>query len=195
MTGSVVMIGAGLTIDPLAANGLALFLGGVFVAAAVHKGRDFSAFQNTVRAYQIVPPVLVKPVARALPLVEAVSGLGVLWPATRPIAALVLAALLLIYALAIGRNLARGRLDFDCGCHWGGGSPGRARIGSWMLGRNALLIALCGVVSLPMTPRAEHWMDWPLGVALALLCALLYGTVEQLAANQTQTSMVRGRHA
>ena len=190
------MEGVRVMMDPLAATGLALFTGGLFVAAGVHKWRDRTGFQQTLAAYNVAPPVLMRPLSLMVPAVEILAGLGVVWPVSRPGAALVLAGLLVVYAGAIGVNLLRGRVDIDCGCFMRGqGSAQGSRLGLWLLGRNAVLILFCLALVLPVAARDLTWMDWLPGLGTAVLIALLYGTVEQLAANGVRISTLRGGHA
>ncbi len=74
-----------------------------------------------MRAYQIFPEILVKPIAWGLPFVE--LGLAVLLLiglACRP-AAWVSAVLFVAFIAMIGSAWARG-LSIDCGCFGGGGA-------------------------------------------------------------------------
>jgi hypothetical protein len=87
------------------------------------------------------------------------------------------AALLLLYAAAIGVNLHRGRHDLSCGC---GGPDERRPIAAWMLGRNLLLATLLGAAALPWATRALQGADF-LTVAGGMgVAALLYMSADRL---------------
>jgi uncharacterized membrane protein YphA (DoxX/SURF4 family) len=98
-----------------------LALAGVWAWAGWAKIADADGAARAVRAYEIFPESLVKPIAWGLPFVE--LGLAVLLLvglACRP-AAWVSAVLFLAFIVMIGSAWARG-LSIDCGCFGGGGA-------------------------------------------------------------------------
>jgi putative oxidoreductase len=98
-----------------AARLAAIALGAVFVAAAVVKIQDPPGFAHEVSNYRLIPPIAVNPVALVLPWLEIFCGLALIFgPGRRAASALVL-ALLLVFIVGLGVNLARGR-PVDCGC-------------------------------------------------------------------------------
>lgn len=131
-----------MSLDPALALTAALVLAAVFGPAAVAKLRAPEAFAGVVENYRLLPPALVRPAALALPPVELAAALGLLLPATRPYAAAAAVALLLVFAAAMGVNLARGRRDIDCGCFV---SPLRQKVSWALVARNLALAALCGL--------------------------------------------------
>lgn len=74
-----------------------------------------------VRAYQLLPEALVRPVAAVLPMVEIALGLLLLIGLAVRATALVSAALLVVLIAVIVSVWARG-LSIDCGCFGGGGA-------------------------------------------------------------------------
>lgn len=94
---------------------LRLVLGGVFIFASVDKLLHPADFAEIVRAYRILPAILVNPTAIVLPTLELV--LGALLVANRwADGALLLADLLLVvFWSALAFNYARG-LSVHCGC-------------------------------------------------------------------------------
>jgi hypothetical protein len=88
----------------------------IFLTAAYGKLRHWAVFQGVVANYRLLPEVLVAPVAYLLPPVEALLGialplsLGTPWPEGAA------ASLLLLFAIAMGINIGRGRRHIDCGC-------------------------------------------------------------------------------
>lgn len=73
-----------------------------------------------VRAYQLLPAELVRPVAAVFPVFELVLGLLLLLGLAVRSAAVVSAAALIVLIGAIASAWARG-LSIDCGCFGGGG--------------------------------------------------------------------------
>ncbi len=90
-------------------------LGVFFIAAALPKLVDPPSFAHMIYNYRLVPGAFVNLMALAMPWLELLAGLGLIlgvW--TRASAGLV-AALLLVFVVAIAVNLARGNA-IDCGC-------------------------------------------------------------------------------
>lgn len=107
-----------------------------FLHAAIPKLVVPRDFERAVENYRLLPPALVHPVAAWLPRVELTCAVALLAGfALAPVAWLV-AILLLIFAGAIGLNLARGRV-IDCGCF---NSTVPRRIG-WRLVTGDLVLA------------------------------------------------------
>lgn len=98
------------------------FLGLVFLRALLHKVGDYTGFVDTLRNYRMLPEAALPLVAPVVVATEAVAAAGLVMPSTRAAAAGLAAVQLLVYALAIAVNLARGRTSIDCGC--GGGGQG-----------------------------------------------------------------------
>jgi hypothetical protein len=162
-------------IDPAIGTLLAGAFALLFAAAAFHKIRSIGVFAEVFRAYRIVPGGM--PVAALVPALEAVVAAGLVIPATRGLAAIAGAVLLLGYALAIGVNLLRGRRELSCGC---GGPDERRPIAAWMVARNVLLAPALAILALPVIPRALVAADW-LTVAGGMgVAALLYISADRL---------------
>lgn len=156
---------------PMMDPGLALFiaLGGalLFGFAVVHKLRAPAIFAATFAEYRVTPFALVRPVAALVIVAECAVTMGLVLPATRGLAAVAGAALLLCYAVAIGVNLLRGRRDIDCGC-----TMQPRPIGGWMIVRNTLTAAALLSLALPVSDRPLAWLDGA-SIAAALLAAVL----------------------
>jgi hypothetical protein len=149
--------------DPVTLGAIVGALALVMFAAAWHKLSEPDVFAGALADYRVLPERAAVPVARVLPLVEVALGAGILMPLTRTFALGCLAGLMLVYALAMGVNLARGRISIDCGC--GGASHPL----SWALVvRNAVLAAAAVLASRPAVERALNWFD-----ALTLILGVL----------------------
>ena len=118
-------------------------LAGVWLWAGLAKVADPTMAVIAVRAYEIVPETLVKPVAWGLPFIEiGLAALLALGIATRMAAALSL-VLLLAFIGGVGSAWARG-LQIACGCFGGGGADPST---SWRtygleIARDAVLAAM-----------------------------------------------------
>lgn len=105
----------GLLANPWAALAMRLYLGGVFVYASIYKINFAAEFAETVASYQIVPELLVNPMAVVLPWLELVAGLLLAAGLRVKAAALVINVLLAVFTLAIVFTLFRD-IPIGCGC-------------------------------------------------------------------------------
>ena len=100
---------------PLLALLFRLYIGGVFVTAAMYKINFTAEFATTIASYQIVPHWSVNVLAVVLPWVELLSGLMLIVGLRVKAAALVIAGLMVVFTLAILITLYRD-LPISCGC-------------------------------------------------------------------------------
>jgi uncharacterized membrane protein YphA (DoxX/SURF4 family) len=130
------------------ALGARLVLAAVWAWAGWAKIADPDAATRAVRAYDLFPEALVKPVAWGLPFVEiALALLLLVGLACRP-AAWVSAVLFVAFIAMIGSAWARG-LSIDCGCFGGGGAASGADAASYAkeIGRDLVLLGLAVLVA------------------------------------------------
>jgi uncharacterized membrane protein len=172
--------------DPIAVGAIVGALALIMFAAAWHKFSEPEEFAGALAAYRLLPETAVWPVARLLPVVEAVLGAGVLLPVTRQAALLGLAVLVSAYAVAIGINLLRGRHDIDCGC--GGASHPL----SWgLVGRNVVLAAAAILASRPTVERSMEWTDALTLVAGVLAFYALYLMADELLRQASRLAQIK----
>ncbi len=163
------------------ATGLMLFAAGLFASSALHKLRTFTRFTGFVAGYRLIPAPLVRPASAAMVTLE-VAAVPALFLPSSPAAGLP-AALLLLYAGAMGVNLLRGRSNIDCGC---GGAP--MPLSPALVVRNLLLAAAMGWAA--WLPRqAGLPLDLHPGTLAAVLgfavgLGLFYAAFNQLQANR-----------
>ena len=124
-------------------------LGAVFIAAAVPKIVDPPSFAHMIANYKILPGPAVNPLALLLPWIEILTGLALVLGLFRQTAGKLAGALLAVFVLAIGTNLARDRA-VQCGCfdvHAAEKSHDQL-IGEmrWVVARDAGLLLLAGLV-------------------------------------------------
>ncbi len=181
-----------MTVDPAFSWILRLSFGVLFAASAQHKLRDFDTFRGAVGDYQLLPAVLVDPVAVSLTLLELGSiVLFVLAPMSLALAILP-AALLLLYASSIAINLQRGRRSIDCGCL---GVAGRVEIHRGLVARNLVLAVFATIAMLPSTDRQLGWIDAvSIGGALLVLVAM-YVSIDGLLGQPRRPPLVGAHRA
>lgn len=165
-----------MDIDPVVTWISTLAPAAILGAAGFNKLADSRAFRAIVANYGVLPPILVTPVAYALPYVELGAALGLLIPGTRRMAAVVALVLLAIFTCALIVNLLRGRRDLDCGCHFGGART--ALSGGLVLRNGLLLLWIVPAASAEAVSRALSWLDAVTimaGSALGVLAYMMSG--------------------
>lgn len=170
-------------IDPVIDLVLRGSLAAILGYAALHKLKDRATFEGQLAAYALLPEGLVHPMSRALPLVEGAAALFLL--ARSEHASLLSATLFLLYAGAMGINLARGRHDIDCGC---GGPDGRQTLHWALVLRNLLLAAGAIAIGLPLGARALFWGDYAIAGLGTIALLALYTALNALIANAPATN-------
>jgi uncharacterized membrane protein YphA (DoxX/SURF4 family) len=111
----------------------------VLFASSISKINNLRHYASIVASYQILPVSLVHPFAFSFPWIEAAIALLLLLGWQTRLAAALSALLMLMFILAIGVNLGRGRRDLECGCFGSGHSE---KIGWKLIGRDTLLLLL-----------------------------------------------------
>ncbi len=162
-------------LDTLPQLTLALALAALFGAAALHKLCAREQWPAIVRQYRLLPVPLAGPVALVVPFIEALAAAALLWARTRGAGALAVAALLVVYAVAIAINLRRGRRSIDCGCF---GAQRRQGIAPWMIARNLVLAALALVLLLPTDRGAPSATELTLALVFVMTLGFLYPVLQ-----------------
>ncbi|ANH38767.1 Methylamine utilization protein MauE [Nocardioides dokdonensis FR1436] len=132
-----------------------LLTGGVWIAAGAVKLPAPHESVAAVRAYDLLPEVVVPTVGQLLPVLEVVIGLALVLGVLTRGASVVSAVLFAAFIIAIASVWARG-MTIDCGCFGGGGAdPDAASQYPWEIARDAgLLLASAYLVALPRTRLA-----------------------------------------
>lgn len=163
-----------MTLDPMLQHTAAATLALVFGAAAYGKFTAWDEFEGVVQNFRVLPRSLVPLVAKLLPPLEAVAAAAILVPALRAAAGGVMAVLLAVFALGIAINLARGRLDIDCGCFR---SSLKQNLSAWLVLRNLLLLVLAVACVTAPTGRELGAADLFFALMGALVLFLVYLSV------------------
>jgi hypothetical protein len=118
-----------------------VLVGLIFVTASFGKFRHPLVFRGVVANYRLLPEAAVTAVALLLPPVEIAVAAALLF-APSSWSSLCAAALLTLFAVAMGINVQRGRRHIDCGCFQGA----LKQTLNWILvARNVGLAALLAV--------------------------------------------------
>ncbi|MCH7982042.1 MAG: DoxX family membrane protein [Proteobacteria bacterium] len=102
-------------IDPLLTKAIALGFAVLFIGAAWHKLSGVDRFEAILSEYRLLPTFMNRTLAMLIPVIELLLGVGWISGLQPRTTAMVSAALLATYALALGINLVRGRIFIDCG--------------------------------------------------------------------------------
>ena len=116
----------------------------IFIISSSSKLRHPQTFTAAVARYHLLPPRWTRPFALSLAWLELTLGLLLLFGWQTRFAALASIGLFLLFLVAMGINLVRGRKDLDCGCS---GKKHAQKIGWRPITRNIILILL----ALPLT--------------------------------------------
>lgn len=182
-------------LDPLIIKAISIGLGLMFLIAAYHKLAEGPEFRATLYDYQVLPPSLVPPASRIIPIVELL--LGASWLVSnyqQGLTAIGSAVLLGVYAFAIGINLYRGRIHIDCGCGFGGKTDSEQFITGGLVFRNLILMTVAIITLLPTTTRELGVGDYVTLAAVLLVCTLLFAATNQLIANRASINTWRKGH-
>jgi len=92
---------------------LRFVIGGVFVYAGFIKLMDPQSFAKVISRYDLIPEVLLAPVAVGLPLLELLAGLGLLFNIRGSLSVIFGILVLFVFVLWYG---ILNDLSIDCGC-------------------------------------------------------------------------------
>jgi hypothetical protein len=127
-------------------------LAAVFIYAGATKLGSPQNFSDSIATFAILPNGLINLMALALPPFEIIAGLALITGIQRRPAFFGLAALTLIFMLALGAAIVRG-IPVDCGC-FGSGKPSTAA--AWIsLGRDIPILAIALLLYLREMPTSS----------------------------------------
>jgi putative oxidoreductase len=115
-----------------------VFFGFVFIYAAITKVTDAEAFSLSIYNYKLMPDVLINVLAIALPWIELVAGIFLVFGISVRENSAILTGLLVVFIIAIAISLVRG-LDIDCGCF---GTVDGSKVGIMKIFENVGLLIL-----------------------------------------------------
>ena len=176
-----------MQLDPLIVLVISIGFGVLFLSTTSHKIREFAQFKVVLADYQLLPDVFVLPAACTIVMTElalTACWFSVLWTPllVAPIAVLS-AALLALYSIAVGINLARGRVHISCGCGVPGANNADQPLSRGILARNSVLALLARAGVLPVIERNLYWFDYVVVATALLIASILYAATSQLLSN------------
>jgi len=115
-----------------------VFLGFVFIFAAITKVADPEGFSLSIYNYKLMPDILINVLAIALPWIELVAGILLIFGISVKENSAILTGLLVVFIIAIAISMARG-LDIDCGCF---GTVDGSKVGLKKISENVGLLIL-----------------------------------------------------
>tara|TARA_B100000683_G_scaffold248986_1_gene262675 strand:+ start:653 stop:1144 length:492 start_codon:yes stop_codon:yes gene_type:complete len=120
---------------------LRLIIGGIFIVAGATKIMDVDTFAMAIDGYGLVSWRIANVIARTLPALEIVAGLGLVFDVRGSLGTIVVQLLGFMGVLAYGIYMG---LDVDCGC-FGPGDPGSGEPGGlWgTFIRDAFMLGAC----------------------------------------------------
>jgi hypothetical protein len=127
-----------MTIDPSIALACRVLGTLVFATSAGAKVRHHRELAGVVANYRLLPEALAAPAAWIILALEILAALSLASGVRLEAGAALAIALLCVFALAMGINLARGRRQIDCGCFQSGL---RQSLSAPLIARNLLLAA------------------------------------------------------
>ena len=115
-----------------------LFLGFIFIFAAVTKVADAVGFSQSIYNYKLMPDFLINVLAIVFPWIELVAGILLVFGISVKENSAILTGLLVVFIIAIVISLARG-LDINCGCF---GTVEGSKVGLMKILENVGLVLL-----------------------------------------------------
>jgi Methylamine utilisation protein MauE len=162
---------------------------------AILKLRHRQEFVGVVANYRLAPESFSTAVAWSVILMESLTCLCLSTLGDRVIGPAGALALLAVFTMAMGINLARGRDEIDCGCFQ---SLLRQRLSPALLGRNlllmlALLPALAGSIAYQAVDVSAPWTQLQIldGLAGGVVAFVLYQAIGHILALRTSAPWPR----
>lgn len=182
---------SGYLSDPVMVLAARVAIALLFASSLLHKLRHLGEFRQNVADYRLLPARLAFTAALLLLCAEMATLFSLVVPGMTGQGALMAAGLLMLYALAMAINLARGRRSIDCGC---AGPQLKQPISEWLLLRNALLIGLALIGA--QTPDGRGLGAWDIGLTACFVLSLwlLYTAANGLLANAPHLKLLVPDH-
>lgn len=102
-----------IILSPWLNHALRFMIGGVFCYAGMVKLMDPKSFAKVISQYDLIPEVLLAPVAIGLPIFEVLAGLGLILNIRGSLTAIFSMLVLFVFVLWYG---ILNDLSIDCGC-------------------------------------------------------------------------------
>lgn len=133
-----------MILSPLLLTVFRVFLGMIFLISSLIKMRDPISFRNNISAYQLISRRWTNFIAYGLIIVEVVLSILLLIGWQSQIVAAFTAILLVIFIVAMGITIRKGKKNLDCGCF---GTKYPQKISFKLIFRNFVFLILALVIS------------------------------------------------
>lgn len=158
-------------------------VGIMFLVAGFAKLREHDLFLGTLSSYRLLPAASLEGVAWALAFAEVMTGAMLLSGFGLAVGSVLAALMLLLFAGAMGVNVARGRTDLSCGC-----TPGqKGETLSWSLVFRTLACVVPALLP-AIVGRSSSWVLQVEGVMCGVACWMLWLAFRSLLQAQTVAS-------
>jgi uncharacterized membrane protein len=182
-----------LTIDPAIRGICVATLAIVLIGSGAAKARKLRAFGDLMRGYALLPDFFIVTAAALITALELMAGAALLLQFSVLGAATAL-ALCLMFAAALGINIARGNTELDCGCSGFGAataSDASSRISPWHVARALFLALMAAALLLPTSLRSTGWLDIWVGLAATLVTLATLLALDGLLGNEPKLKTLR----
>lgn len=149
------------------------FLAAMLAVAAAHKLTERGRLAQATAGLLRIDAAIAMPLTMAAATIEAAAALALLFPASRPVGALLAALLWAGYGAALYAARRRGDAAMDCGCDFG---VRRKGIGRFSVGRAFALSA--AALALLVSPAGGGEIDIQSIFAALAFLALLFAAGE-----------------
>jgi protein-disulfide isomerase len=174
---------------------LRIALAAVWAVVAVGRLGDPAASVRAVRAYQLLPDVLERGVGYGLPFLALALALLLLLGLATRVAAVVSAAVFVLFLVALSSVVARG-LRIGCGCFGGGGTVPAGQSTGYPVEIVVGVVLLLAAVALVLWPATRFALDDRIrGWAAAALPEVRTGPRRTAEARRRQAELARARDA
>ena len=167
--------------------GLAWFLAWLFAQAAIHKFSAPGVYRQLVAVY-LETAMVGRSAVWLIASLELTVALLLLLPISRQAGLAGSALMLLAYSGLMGLQLARGRVDLQCGC---AGPASNTTITPSLVARNLICVLLALLAMAPATVVTIGVLSTGLSIFIAVFSILTYLSSEQMISNAQQ--MAGGR--
>lgn len=164
---------------------ITVFVTLIFVRAAFHKLSSFTEFTGFVADYGLLPATLVVPASMGIVGAELLAVLLQFVPGAQGVALVIAAGMLVVYGVAMGINIVRGRTSIECGC------GGAVQPLSWSLVLRNAVLALLAVAGVVVGPYALGLTDAITAIAVGFAGWVVFLLAEQILANSSTARLTR----
>lgn len=173
-----------IEINPVMELAIRLAIAMLFLGSVAHKLRSPMEFAGTVEAYLRGVPFVTETIkwiaVAAIVAMEAAVVMFCVLPGPAFLAGGGATAILLLYAVAMGTNIARGNVLLDCGCAL---AAAQQPVSKALVLRNLVLATISALLLMPSSEQAAEVFEIVNAVIFAGFLLLIYEVSNQLILN------------